>query len=166
MIKKFHEMFESFEQVTNETYEDFKNSIITMDEFIDNLKIKVDVRSNIFYHFSLSVYGFKFINSAPCLKYDTDDYILNKIILPRKSHWYEQYVGKMFEQFIEQNEIVNDDTSLNDRLYVYESEPLEPKTFSYFNFRNGSMNYEKLKLIKLFDRIDIRGNDKYLYRVK
>jgi hypothetical protein len=165
-IKRFNQMFESVKNKSIKTYEEFKNSIITIDEFIDNLKIKVDVTSNIFYHFSLSVYGFKFINSAPCLKYDTDEYILEKTILPRKQYWYEQYIESSFEHFIKYTKITNSDIPLNERLYVYIKTPLEPISFNSFNFRNGSMNYEKLKSIKLFDRIDIRGNNKYLYRVK
>lgn len=157
-------MFESSKQ-ENQTYEDFKNSIISEDELFENLEIEV-VQRQIFYHFNLSVNGFKFANYVPCLKYDNEDYILEKVILPRKKHWYNQYIEKMFEDFIKNNGVTESETEPYKRLYVYEKSPLETISFSDFNFKRGKSNYNKLESVKLFDYIDIRGNKIKLYRVK
>jgi len=142
----------------NKNYDDFVSSLLPIDEFFEKLEIKVSQTSHISYSFSLSINGYKFASYVPCLKYDTEEYILENTILPRKNYWYEQYIEESFNDFINSNTIIENDVPLFDRIYVYKKKPLEPISFNFFNYNN-------LKNVKLFDSINI-SRYSILYRVK
>ena len=58
-----------------ETYEDFKNLIISKEELFSNLKVEFNIPC----HYNLTYNNIKFTNHIPCLKKDTSSSILEKI---------------------------------------------------------------------------------------